>query len=104
LNIAQSLGRPLAATPALSHVVEHRNPVRQLGGVMIRKQEAPGGEAHVARLHKRLRDQQIGRGVRLPWRGMVLADPALSEPEFVGPAQGLQVPVMSVIEAALRRV
>ena len=55
-------------------------------------------------LHQRLRDQEVGRGVRLPRRGVVLADPGLGKAELVGPAQGLQVPAVALEQAALRRV
>jgi hypothetical protein len=90
--------------PALGDVVEHSHPVGQLRRMMIRQKETTGGETDLPRLHQRLRDQKIGRGMRLPWRRVMLADPGFHEPEFVGPAQSLQVPVMAFIEAALRRM
>src|SRR5271165_1274251 len=58
----------------------------------------------MACLHQRLRDQQIGCGVRLPRRGVMLANPALAKSELIGPAQGLQVPSMTIEEATLRRM
>ena len=45
-----------------------------------------------------------GDGMRLPRRGVVLADPGLGEAQLVGPAQRLQIPAMAVAKAALRRV
>src|SRR5258708_22441420 len=39
--------------------------------------------------------------MRLPRRGVMLADPALSVAELIEPANDLQVPFMSVLEAAL---
>ena len=39
-----------------------------------------------------------------PGGGMVLADPGLAEAEFVRPAELLQVPLVPVEKAALRRV
>src|SRR6185369_4695579 len=37
-------------------------------------------------------------------RRVVLADPRLAEAELIGPAQLLEVPLVAVVEAALRRV
>ena len=85
-------------------MVEHRDAVRQLGRVMIGQQKPARGEPNMARFHQRLRDQQVGRGMRLPRSGMVLPDPAFAEAKFVRPAQGLQVPSVTFEEAALRRM
>src|SRR5439155_9174291 len=43
-------------------------------------------------------------GVRLPGRGVVLADPRFAEAELVGPAELLEIPLMPVVQAALGRV
>src|SRR4029077_3284041 len=40
----------------------------------------------------------------LPWCRMVLADPGLGKPEFVGAAQRLQIPAVALKQASLRRV
>ncbi len=90
--------------PALRHVVEHRDAVGEFGRVVIGQQEAAGGEADFLGLHQRLGDQQVGRRVRFPGCGVVLADPGLGKTELVGPAQGVEIPAMAVIKAALRRV
>src|SRR5580658_6204261 len=90
--------------PALRHVIEHRDAVSELGRVVVGQEEAARREADAAGLHQRLRDQEIGRGMRLPWRGVMLADPRLAEAEFVSPAKGLQVPAMAVVKAALGRM
>src|SRR4029079_4527324 len=86
LNIAQSLGRPEAAMPKLSRppdrwssmatrlassaggwkVVEHGDAGGVRGGMMVGQQEPARSEANVLGLHQRLRDQQVGRGMRLP--------------------------------------
>src|ERR1700731_4596156 len=58
----------------------------------------------MASLHQGLRNLQIGRGGRFPRCGMMLPDPALAETELVGPAQGLEVPLMTIEEAAFRRM
>src|SRR5687768_1780131 len=42
--------------------------------------------------------------MRLPGRGVVLADPGLDIAELIEPAQDLEVPVMPGFEAPLRRV
>src|SRR5665213_4388900 len=42
--------------------------------------------------------------MRLPWRGVVLADPGLGVAELVEPAQHLKVPVMPLLQSALRRM
>ena len=108
LNIAQSLGSPLAATPKLSRPCAMWSSIatrlRQLGRVVVGQQKPAGRKPDAARLHQRLRDQQVGRRVRLPRRGVVLADPGFGKPELVGPAQRLQIPAVAVAEAALRRV
>ncbi len=90
--------------PALRQMVEHRDPVGELGRVVIGQQETARREADPARLHQRLGDQEIGRRVRLPRRGVVLADPGFGKAQLVGPAQRLQIPAMALIKAALGRV
>src|SRR5919204_6871789 len=42
--------------------------------------------------------------MRLPGRRVVLADPGLTEAEFIGPAKLLEVPLMAVEKTALGRV
>src|SRR5215467_12793405 len=42
--------------------------------------------------------------MRFPHHGVVLADPELLEPECVGPDDVLQVPLVAVLETALRRM
>src|SRR5712691_1636065 len=42
--------------------------------------------------------------MRLPGRGVVLADPRLAEAELIGPAKLLEIPLVSVVQAALGRV
>jgi hypothetical protein len=100
----QPTGGDAEIEPALRHVVEHRYAVGELGGVVIGQEETARSEADAAGLHQRLRDQQIGRRVRLPRRGVMLADPRLAEAEFVSPTKGLQVPAMAVVKAALGRM
>src|SRR4029077_15711103 len=39
--------------------------------------------------------------MRLPWRGVVLTDPRLAEADLVGPAKLLEIPLMTIVEAAL---
>ena len=108
LNIAQSLGRPEAATPKFSRppgeVVEHRHAVGEFGGMMIGQQEAAGAETDVLGLQKRLREQQVRRRMRLPGRGVMLADPGLLVAEFIEPAEHLEVPVVALLQPALRRM
>ena len=108
LNIAQSLGRPDAATPKFSRplgeVIEHRDAVGEFGRVVIGQQEAAGAETDILGLQERLREQQIGRGMRFPGRGVVLADPGLLVAELIEPAQRLQVPVVTLLQPALRRM
>ena len=85
-------------------MVEHRDTIGELGRVVVGQQKTAGGKPDLARLHQRLSDQEIGRGMRLPGCGVVLADPCLGKAEFVGPTQRLQIPAMAVEEAAFRRV
>ena len=56
-------------------MVEHRDAVGEFGGMMIGQQEAAGAETDILGLQQRLRQQQVGRGMRLPRRGVMLADP-----------------------------
>src|SRR5262245_57142879 len=42
--------------------------------------------------------------MRLPWRGVMLADPGLAEAQLIRPAQLLQVPLVPVEELPLGRV
>src|ERR1700730_3011145 len=85
-------------------MVEHGDAVGELGGVMVGQQEAAGPEPDVLGLHQRLRHQKVGRGMGLPGRGVVLADPGFGEAQLVEPADHLQVPLMSVLERPLGRM
>ncbi len=85
-------------------MIEHRDAVGEFGGMMIRQQEAAGTEADVLGLQERLRQQQVRRRMRLPGRGMVLADPGFLVAQLIGPAQHLQVPVVAFLQPALRRM
>ena len=71
---------------------------------MIGQQEAAGAEADILGLQERLRQQQVGRRMRLPRRGVVLADPGFLIAELIEPAQHLQVPVVALLQPALRRM
>src|SRR5690242_2044613 len=42
--------------------------------------------------------------MRLPWRGVMLANPGLGVSELVKPAQCLKVPVMACLQPSLRRM
>ena len=100
----QAASRDAEIEPAVGEVVEHRDAVGEFGGVVIGQQEAAGAEADVFGLQERLRQQQVGRGMRLPGRGVVLADPGFLVAELVEPAQHLQIPVVTLLQPALRRM
>ena len=100
----QAAGGDAEIEPPLRQVVEHGDAVRQLRRVVVGQEEAAGAEADALRLQERLGDQQVGRRVRLPGRGVVLADPGFGVAELVEPAEGLQVEVVPFLQAALRRV
>src|SRR5471030_156137 len=85
-------------------MVEHGHPVRELGRVMVRQQEAAGTEADVLGLHQGLSDQKIRRGMRFPWCGMMLTDPAFGEAQLVEPADHLKVPFVAVLERPFGRM
>ena len=53
----QTARRDAEIEPTLGHVVEHRDPVRQLGRMVIGQQKPARGEADAPGLHQRLRDQ-----------------------------------------------
>src|SRR3569833_2860255 len=76
----------------------------ELGGMVVGQEEAAGTEADILRLHQRLRNHQVGRGMRLPRRGVMLADPAFGKAQLVEPADHLKIPVMPGLERPLRRV
>src|SRR5262249_37703266 len=68
------------------------------------EEEWGGSRADLLRLLQRLRDDQIGRRMRLPWRRVMLADPRLPIAQLVGPPQRLEIPLVTGVEAALRRM
>jgi hypothetical protein len=72
--------------------------------MMIGQKKTAGTEANVLGLQERLRQQQIGRRVRFPGRGVMLADPGFLIAEFIEPSQHLQVPVVTLLQSALRRM
>src|SRR5262249_52895693 len=81
-----------------------RDAVGELGRMMIGQQEAAGAETDIFGLQESLREDEIGRGMRLPGRGVMLADPGLLIAELVEPAQRLQVPVLAFLQTAFRRM
>ena len=85
-------------------MIEHRDAVGEFGRVVIGQQKTAGADADIFGLQQRLRHQQIRRGMRLPWRGVVLADPGFLVAEFIQPPQHLQVPVVALFQPALRRM
>ena len=108
LNIAQSLGRPRGGDaeiqPAVGEMIEHRDAVGEFGRMVIGQQKTAGTEADIFGLQERLRQQQVRRRMRLPGRGVVLADPGFLVAELIEPAQHLQVPVVTLFQSALRRM
>ena len=100
----QPAGRHAEVEPALREVIEHGHPVGQLGGMMVRHEEAAGADAHAPGLHQGLGHEQIGRRVGFPGCGVVLPDPRFAESQLVRPAQLLEIPLVAVVEAALRRM
>ena len=100
----QAARRDAEIQPAAGEVIEHRHAVGEFGGVMVRQQEATGSEADVLGLQEGLREQKVRRGMRLPRRGVMLADPGLAVAEFVEPAHHLQIPVVAFLQSAFRRM
>ncbi len=78
-------------------MIEHGDAVGEFGRVVIGQQEAAGPETDILGLQKRLRENEIGRGMRLPRRGVVLADPGFLIAELIEPSQRLQVPVVTLL-------
>ncbi len=85
-------------------MVEHGDAVREFSGMMIGKQEPAGTEANVLGLQEGLRQQQVRRRMRLPRRGMMLADPGLLIAELIQPSQHLKVEVVTLFQSAFRRM
>ncbi len=100
----QPARRDAEVEPPLREVVEPGDAIGELRRVVVGQEKTARADADVARLHQRLRDQEIGRRVGLPRRRVVLADPRLGEAELVGPAQHLQVPFLPVEQRALGRM
>jgi hypothetical protein len=89
---------------ALGQMIHICDAAGEFGRMMIGQKVGTGRELDLARLHERLRDQQVGRGVGFPARGEVLADPRLAIAQAVGFAQHGEVPLLSGKQAALRRM
>src|SRR5258708_2875517 len=85
-------------------MIEHGDAIGEFSRVVIRQKEAAGAETDIFGLQKRLRQQEVGRRVWFPWRGMMLADPGFLVAEFIEPAQHLQVEVVPLFQPALRRM
>ena len=103
--VARQAGRRHAEIqPAAGEMIEHRDAVGELGGMVIGQEKTAGAEANVLGLQERLRQQQIRRRVGLPRRGVMLADPGFLIAEFIEPSQHLQIPVVTLFQLALRRM
>src|SRR6185437_9975271 len=68
---------------ALRQMIHKGDTAGEFRGMMIRQQVRARRELDALRLHQRLSDQQVGRGIRLPWRSEVLANPGLAIAEAV---------------------
>ena len=97
----QPRGRDAEIQPPFGQVIQHRHAVGEFHRVMVGQQEAAWADAQALGLQQRLGDQQIGCGMRLPRRRMMLADPSLGVAEFVQPAQRLEVPVVASLQSPL---
>ena len=85
-------------------MIEHRDAVGEFGGMVIGQEEAARAEPDIFGLQKRLRQQEVGRRVRFPGRGVVLTDPGFLVTEFIQPPQHFQIPVVALLQVALRRM
>jgi hypothetical protein len=81
----QAAGGHAEVEAPLREVIEHGDAIGELGRMVIGHEEAAGPDAHAPRLHEGLGHEEVGRGVRLPRRGVVLADPRLAEAQLVRP-------------------
>src|SRR5262249_14157190 len=100
----QARSRDAKVQPAVGEVIKYGHAVRKLGWMMIRQQEAARAEPDVFGLPQALDDEEIRRGMRLPGRGVMLADPAFLIAELVEPAQHLQIKIVTLFHTALRRM
>src|SRR5262249_23188443 len=78
--------------------------VREFGWMMIGQEKAARAEPDILCLQKGLRENEIGRRMRLPGRGVMFADPGFLIAELVEPAQHLKIPVLAFLQSALRRM
>src|ERR1700733_4713862 len=85
-------------------MIQHRHTGSELRGVVVGQQKTPRPDAQPLGLQQRLRDQQIGRRMRLPRRRVMLANPGLGIPKLIQPAQSLKVPVVAGLQSPLGRM
>ena len=100
----QAARRDAEIQAAAGEMIEHRDAVGEFGRMMIGQQEAAGAETNVLGLQESLRQQQVGRRMRLPRCGVMLADPDFLVAEFIEPPDDLQVPVVTFFQPALWRM
>jgi hypothetical protein len=83
----------------LGQVVEIRNPVSQLGRVVIGQQVAKRSQTDSPGTLQSLGNQQVGSRARLPRPREVLADSCLVKAEVVEPLKLFKVPTLAVYNA-----
>src|SRR5690242_13875665 len=76
----------------------------ELSRMMIWQQMRSGRQLYLARLHQRLRDQQVRRRIGLPSRGEMLPNPGLAVAKAIGLADDREIPLLAGQQATLRRM
>ena len=97
----QAAGGDAEVEPPLRQVIEHRDAIGQFGGVVVRQQEAAGPEPDVLRPQDARATSRSAQGAA-PTAPRGARRSRLPCSQVVGPPQHLQVPLLAVVEAALR--
>ena len=84
-------------------MVEHRQTMRQVHGVVERQERHAGPELYVPGQLQGLGEEQVGGGRILPAFRQVLANPGLMKTELIGQDDLIDVPLVSVGKCAMGR-
>ena len=100
-------GRPRRGEPDVEttarEVIQHGDPVGQLGRMVVRQAEATEADADVLRLAEPFHDEQVRHKMRFTHHGVMLADPELLDPSSSAQMMFCKS-LVAVLETALRRM
>ena len=90
--------------PALGEVVQKGQPAGHVGRMVLIETDRSRTQPNPAGLPQGPCDEALGHHDVLVFHGVMLTDPELAEPEFVGPDDQFQVLVMALRARLLQRV